>query len=328
MHATDSPEQRMLIDSAGKLTDRVATPEYVRQLDRERKYPYELYKAWVEAGFFALPYPEQYGGLGGSVADLVLIAERISRPSGDLAMAFGASTFCGINLLRSGSPEQKQHWIPKVISGEVRMAISISEPEAGSDVGAMRTVARRDGDHYVINGQKVWATGAGADRTLINMYVKTDPSAHYRNGMSLFLIDNTTPGLEIRKLDMLGRRSVGTYEIFLNNVRVPADRLVGGENNGWRCILSGLQAERVIAAACDCGTTRGVIDMAVAYAKERKQFDQPIGTFQSIAHALANVECDWKVPGRSPSARRKKCRQVSTHSRRSPRPSCWRRRST
>jgi alkylation response protein AidB-like acyl-CoA dehydrogenase len=221
----------------------------------------------------------------------VLVAERISRPSGDIAMAFGAPTFCGMNLARKGSQEQKAYWIPKIISGEYRFSISISEPDAGSDVGAIRTTARRDGDHYVLNGQKIWATGAGAANTIINMYVKTDPAAHYRDGLSLFLIDNTTPGVEIRKLDMLGRRSVGTYEVFLNDVRVPADRLIGGENKGWDCILSGLQAERVIAAACDCGTARGIVDMAVAYVKERNQFGRAVGTFQSVAHALANVEC-------------------------------------
>ena len=98
---------------------------------------------------------------------------------------------------------------------------------------------------------------------MINVYVKTDPSAHYRQGMSLFLVDNDTPGLEIRRLDMLGRRSVGTYEIFFNEARIPPDRLIGGENKGWDCILTGLQAERVVAAACDCGSARGALDMAV-----------------------------------------------------------------
>ena len=120
--------------------------------------------------------------------------------------------------------------------------------------------------------------------------MKTDPKAHYRQGMSLFLVDNTTPGLEIRKLDMLGRRSVGTYELYFNDARIPPDRLIGGENKGWDCILSGLQAERVVAAACDCGSARGALDMAVSYAKERHQFGRPIGSFQAIAHMLADLE--------------------------------------
>jgi alkylation response protein AidB-like acyl-CoA dehydrogenase len=294
-----SDEQKLLWESTHKLMQRVATPDYLRKLDRERLYPYELYDAWVEAGLFALPFPEQYGGLGGSVLDLAIVSEVIGRYTADAAMAFGGSMFCSLNVARKGSEEQKRYWLPKLMSGEIRMTISMSEPDAGSDVGAMKTQARRDGNDYVLSGQKIWATGAGARDNFINVYVKTDPKAHYRQGMSLFLVDNTAPGLELRKLDMLGRRSVGTYEIFFNDVRVPADRLIGGENKGWDCILSGLQAERVVAAACDCGSARGALDMAVAYAKERKQFGRAIGTFQALAHMLANMEAEieaaWAV---------------------------------
>jgi alkylation response protein AidB-like acyl-CoA dehydrogenase len=169
------------------------------------------------------------------------------------------------------------------------MAISISEPEAGSDVGAMRTTARRNGDHYVINGQKLWSSGAGAKGAVINAYVKTDTKAHYRQGMSLLLVDNTAPGLELRKLDMLGRRCTGTYEIFFNDVSVPVDRLIGGEHGGWDCLMSGLQVERVCSAAGNCGAAQTVVDLALAYAKERKQFGRPIGSFQAIAHMLADM---------------------------------------
>jgi alkylation response protein AidB-like acyl-CoA dehydrogenase len=294
-----STEQKLLRDSVRTLMQRLATPENLRRLDRERLYPYEIYDAWVEAGVFALPFPSEYGGLGGSVLDLAIVAEEIGRYSADVAMAFGGSIFCALNVARKGSEEQKRHWLPKLISGEIRMSISMSEPDAGSDVGAMRTQARRDGNEYVISGQKIWATGAGAKNNFINVYVKTDPKAHYRQGMSLFLVDNTTPGLEIRKLDMLGRRSVGTYELTFNDARIPPDRLIGGENKGWECILSGLQAERVVAAACDCGSARGALDMAIAYAKDRRQFGRSIGTFQAIAHMIANMEAEveaaWAV---------------------------------
>ncbi len=285
-----SSEQKLRWESVRKLMQRVATPDYLRRLDRERLYPYELYDAWVEAGLFALPFSEEYGGLGGSVLDLAIVAEEIGRYSADVAMAFGGSVFCSLNVARQGSDEQQHYWLPKLISGDIRMSISMSEPDAGSDVGAMRTQARRDGNEYVISGQKIWATGAGAQNNVINVYVKTDPKAHYRQGMSLFLVDNTAPGLDIRKLDMLGRRSVGTYELTFNDVRVPADRLIGGENRGWDCILSGLQVERVVSAAGNCGSARGVLDLAVSYAKDRKQFGRPIGTFQAIAHMLADLE--------------------------------------
>lgn len=294
-----SAEQKLLRDSVRTLMQRLATPEHLRRLDRERIYPYELYDAWVEAGVFALPFAPEYGGLGGTVLDLAIVAEEIGRYSADVAMAFGGSIFCALNVARKGSEEQKRYWLPKLISGEIRMSISMSEPDAGSDVGAMRTQARRDGNEYVISGQKIWATGAGAKNNFINVYVKTDPKAHYRQGMSLFLVDNTTPGLDIRKLDMLGRRSVGTYELNFNDARIPPDRLIGGENKGWECILSGLQAERVVAAACDCGSARGVLDLAISYAQDRRQFGRAIGTFQAIAHMLANVEAEveaaWAV---------------------------------
>jgi len=292
-------QQEMLRETARKLRERVATPDYIRKLDRERLYPYELYEAWVAAGMFRLPFPEEYGGLGCSITDLAIVAEELSVPSSDVIMAFGGSVFCALNVLRKGTDEQKRHWLPKLLDGTIRMSISMSEPDAGSDIGAMRTTARRDGDSYIINGQKIWATGAGAKNNFINVYVKTDPKAHYRQGMSLFLVDNASPGLEVRKLDMLGRRSVGTYELTFNDVRVPTENLIGGENNGWNCVLAGLQAERTFAAATDCGAARGVFEMALRYATERKQFNRAIGTFQSIAHMLADMQTDiaaaWSV---------------------------------
>jgi alkylation response protein AidB-like acyl-CoA dehydrogenase len=287
-----SEEQIILRDSVGMLMDRAAPVEYVRRLDREQAYPYELYGAWVEAGLLRLPYPEEYGGIGGSVIDLVLIAEEISRKSADFFMAFAGSTFCGLNILRKASEEQKRHWLPKIADGQVRMAISISEPGAGSDVGALRTTARRDGNDWIISGQKLWSTGAGAKDAVINVYVKTDPAAPIQKGMSLFLVDNDTPGLEIRKLDMLGRRCVGTYELIFNDVRVPDDRLIGGENRGWGCVLSGLQVERVCSAAGNCGAAQAAVDLALEYAKERQQFGRPIGTFQAIAHMLADMQTE------------------------------------
>ncbi len=287
-----SEEQTLLRDSVRKLMERIATPDYVRRLDRDQAYPYELYEAWIEAGLLGLPFPEDYGGIGGSVIDMVIVAEEISRKSADFYMAFAGSTFCGLNILRRASEEQKRLWLPRLIAGEVRVAISMSEPDAGSDVGALRASARRDGDQWILNGHKLWSTGAGARDAVINVYVKTDPKAHYRQGISLFLVDNDTPGVQLRKLDMLGRRCVGTYEILFEDARVPADRLVGGENKGWDCVLSGLQIERVCSAAGNCGAAQAVVDMALQYAKERKQFGRPIGTFQAIAHMLADMQTE------------------------------------
>ena len=120
-------EQKMLRDSIRKLMQRIATPDYLRRLERERAYPYELYDAWVEAGVFRLPFPEEYGGMGRGIVDLAIVAEELSCPSADVAMAFGGSTFCGLNVLRQGSEEQKRYWLPKLLSGEIKMSISMSE---------------------------------------------------------------------------------------------------------------------------------------------------------------------------------------------------------
>jgi alkylation response protein AidB-like acyl-CoA dehydrogenase len=227
--------------------------------------------------------------------DLVIVAEEISRKSPDFFMAFAGSVFCGLNVARKGSEEQKRLWLPRLLSGEIKMSISMSEPDAGSDIGAMRTAARRDGNDYLISGQKLWATGAGAPNNVINVYVRTDPKANIRQAMSLFLVDNTTPGVQMRKLDMLGRRCTGTYEIFFTDVRVPAERLVGGENKGWDCVLAGLQAERICSAAGNLGAAQACLDLAVDYAKERKQFGRPIGSNQALAHMLADLATELEA---------------------------------
>jgi alkylation response protein AidB-like acyl-CoA dehydrogenase len=285
-------EQRMLRESVRKLLQKHAPPEYVRQHDRERTYPEELYQACAEAGLIGLPFPEEFGGASGSLLDMTIVAEEIARVSADLVMAYTGNIFCGLNLLRKGSEEQKRHWLPKLINGEIKISISMSEPDAGSDIGAMRTSAVRDGNQWVINGQKIWASMAGAKNNVISLYVKTDPKAHYRQGMSLFLVDNDTPGLTLRKLDMLGRRATGTYELIFDNVRVPPDRLVGGENKGWEVVMSGLQVERAASCAGNVGAAQGVVDLALQYAKDRKQFGRPIGTNQAMAHMLADMQTE------------------------------------
>lgn len=285
-------EQNMLRESVRKMLDRIATPAYVRAMDEEARYPYEVYDAIVEMGLIAMVFPEQYGGLGGNVIDFAIIAEELGRKSYDLMGAYGTSVFNGLNLLHNGSEAQKRHYLPRLMSGEIRMSISMTEPDAGSDAGAMRTFAQREGDEWVINGQKVFSTGAGAKNNIISLYAKTDNSVHYRKGISLFLVDNTLPGIRLRKLDTLGRRSLGTYEVFFDNVRIPADCIVGEPNRGWDYMLSGLQLERLMTTAAYCGAAQDVVDQALAYAKERKQFGKPIGNFQAIAHMLADMQTE------------------------------------
>jgi alkylation response protein AidB-like acyl-CoA dehydrogenase len=285
-------QQNLLRDSVRKMLDRVATPEYIKETDVNGRYPYEVYDAFVEMGLIAMVFPEEYGGLGGNVMDFTIISEELGRKSYDMLGAYGTSVFNGLNLLHNGTEAQKRHFLPKLMSGEIRMSISMTEPDAGSDAGAMRTTARREGDEWVINGQKVFATAAGAKDNIISVYLKTDTTVPYKQGISLILVDNTLPGVNLRKLDTLGRRSLGTYEIFFDNVRVPADRLVGEPNRGWDYMLSGLQLERLMTTAAYSGAAQNVVDQAVAYASERKQFGKPIGNFQSIAHLLADMQTE------------------------------------
>jgi alkylation response protein AidB-like acyl-CoA dehydrogenase len=287
-----STEQKLLRDSVRKLHEQHSPRDYIRRLERESAYPYELYQAWVDAGLLGVAFPERYGGSGGSVLDLAVVVEEIAYNSIDFQMAFGGTLFCGLNILRKGSEEQKEYWLPRLISGTRRMSISISEPEAGSDVGAIRTRAVRDGDALVVNGQKVWNTGAGARDLTLSVYLKTNTTEHYRKGMSLVLIDNDAPGVSFNKLDMLGRRCTGTYEVFFNDVRVDDHRVIGGENKGWDCLLSGLQVERIVSASGNCGAAQAVVDLASEYARERRQFGRPIGTNQAIAHMLADMQTE------------------------------------
>jgi alkylation response protein AidB-like acyl-CoA dehydrogenase len=285
-------EQKLLRDTVRKLHEKHAPRDYIRRLERESAYPYELYQAWIDAGLLGIAFPEKYGGSGGSILDLAVVVYEIAYCSIDFQMSYGGCVFCGLNILRKGTEEQKDYWLPKLISGERRMSISISEPEAGSDVGAIRTRAVRDGSGFVVNGQKVWNTGAGARDVTLNVYLKTDTAAHYRQGISLMLIDNDTPGVTWNKLDMLGRRATGTYEVFFTDARVDESRVIGGENKGWECLLSGLQVERVVSAAGNCGAAQACVDLASAYAKERKQFGRPIGSNQAIAHMLADMQTE------------------------------------
>lgn len=284
-----SEEQRLLRDSVRTLMDRHAPPQMVARHDKERLYPYDLHKAWAEAGLIALPFSEKNGGLGGSVIDMAIVGEEIAYASADFFMAYAGNVFCGLNIERKGTEEQKAEFLPRLISGDLRMAICISEADAGSDVGAMRTVARLDGDVWRVDGHKLWCTGAGAKNTLLNVYLKTDTTVHHSRGMSLFLIDNDAPGVDLKKLDMLGRGATGTYEIGFDQVAVSPNRIVGGVNGGWDCILAGLQVERITSAAGNCGAARAVVDLATNYARERKQFGRPIGSNQAIAHMLADM---------------------------------------
>jgi alkylation response protein AidB-like acyl-CoA dehydrogenase len=285
-------DQRLLRESIHRAMAKILTPEYLRQIDQEGLYPYEAYNAWVELGLLGRGIPEEYGGFGGSIEDMVLVSEDLAYWSYDVYTAYSVSLYTAMTLLKCGRQEQKEEFLPKLVDGTMRMSVCISEPSAGSDVSAIRTRATRSADEWVLNGQKLWATAAGSDNNMLQIFARTDPDAPPRKGLSVFLVENNTPGVECRKLDMLGRRATGTYEVFLQDVRVPASRVLGEVNRGWDYLLSCLQTERVLTSAGYAGSGQKVVDLAASYAKERKQFGRAIGEFQAISHMLADMQTE------------------------------------
>ncbi|MBI5089681.1 MAG: acyl-CoA/acyl-ACP dehydrogenase [Actinobacteria bacterium] len=283
-------DQEALRDLVRKVMTEQATDEYLRELDEESRYPYELYETWVQTGLLTLPFPEEVGGLGGSVVDFVLVAEEIGRRGYDLTGVYGVPVFNGLNILHHGTSEQQQRFLPALLRGELRLSIAMTEPDAGSDAGAMRTTAVRDGDSFVINGEKVFASGAAVDHTVISVYCRTDPTARNSAALSCLLVDNDSPGLEIRPMHTLGRHMFPTTQLFFDDVRVPADRLLGPLHGGFGVMVSGLQLERIVTSAAYVGNAQTVVDEALAYATQRRQFGTRIGDFQVIAHMLVDMQ--------------------------------------
>lgn len=285
-----SPEQEMLRSNVRRFMERECPPEKIREWDQKHEYPQHIFAKMAELGWFGFPLPEEYGGGGGGPLEMVILGEEMGRAAYDIAACYGLTIFCALNLLRHGSEEQKRFYLPKIASGEVRFSVSMTEPGAGSDAAALSTYATTEGDYFVINGQKTFCSGAGLPRTLIHLYARTDRTLPKHRGISLLLLDPQTPGVRLRRLPTLGRHIIGTYEVFLEDVRVPRENLVGELNQGWTILLSGLELERLFTSSAYVGATQRVIEETVAYARQREQFGRPIGTFQAIAHALADLQ--------------------------------------
>jgi alkylation response protein AidB-like acyl-CoA dehydrogenase len=289
---TPTEEQRDVLDAVRAMLDRVATEDYLRTHDDEERYPYSLYEQFVAMGLMGLPFPEEYGGLGRGILDFALVAEEIGRKGYDLAAVYGIPIFNALTVLRHGSEEQRQHWIPQLLAGRVRFAVAITEPGSGSDAGSMRTSARRVEGGWLVNGEKVFCSGAAVDGTTIALYCRTDPDAPRQSGLGLLLVDNRSPGLEIRPLRTLGRHMLPTTQLLLSDVFVADDRLVGRPGDGWACLLGGLQLERIVTSCAYAGNAQTVVDEALVYAKQREQFGRRIGDFQVIAHMLADMQTE------------------------------------
>ena len=272
--------------------------EYWREQDRERAYPTEFVKALTDAGFLAVLVPEEYGGSGLPLSAAAAVLEEIHK-SGCNGGACHAQMYIMGTVLRHGSPEQKQKFLPKIASGELRLqAFGVSEPTSGTDTLSLRTTAVKKGnDRYVVNGQKIW-TSRAEHSDLMLLLARTTPREEVQkktDGLSVFLIDmqeSLKKGMEIRPIRTMINHS--TTEIFFDELEIPADSLVGEEGKGFRYILDGMNAERILISHESLGDARWFLKKAVDYANERNVFGRPIGKNQGIqfplAKAYANTE--------------------------------------
>ncbi len=266
--------------------------EYWRALDRERTYPTEFVRALTEAGFLACLIPEEYGGSGLGLAAAAAILEEVQK-SGCNGAACHAQMYIMGTLLRHGSAAQKAQWLPQIASGAIRLqAFGVTEPTAGTDTTAIRTTARREGDAYIVNGQKVW-TSRVEHSDLMLLLARTTPRAEATKrteGLSVFLVDLRRArghGVTIRPIRTMMNHA--TTEVFFDNLKVPAENLIGEEGKGFRYILDGMNAERILIAAECIGDARWFIAKATDYAKSRVVFGRPIGQNQGVQFPIARA---------------------------------------
>lgn len=283
-------EQRMWKDQVDRFMEREIGREYIRKCDANREYPYEGYEKIARQDWLRLLIPEDHGGFGGTIFDYALMCEALSRYGFDFATGFMVSTFTAMNIVKFGTDEQKATYLEPFMRGEIRFSISISEPQAGSDAANTRTRAVRDGDGWVLRGQKLWCSGASARNVVIAMLVRSDAEAKKHAGLSVFLIPNDSPGLDIRRLPTMARRATGTTEIFVDDARVGSHQLLGEAGKGWSIITDHLELERIAVSAGYVGNAQQAVDDALRYAHDRIQFDQPIVNFQVIRHMLADMQ--------------------------------------
>jgi acyl-CoA dehydrogenase len=265
--------------------------EYWRELDRENRYPSEFVNALTEAGYLSVLIPEEYGGSGLPLSAAAAILEEVQR-AGCNGAACHAQMYTMGTVLRHGSPEQKQTYLPEIAAGRLRLqAFGVTEPTSGTDTTALKTTARREGnDAYVVNGQKIW-TSRAEHSDLMLLLARTTPADQVKkrtDGLSVFLVDMRTAlgnGLTIRPIRTMMNHA--TTEVFFDDLRVPAENLIGEEGRGFRYILSGMNAERILIAAECIGDAKWFVERATSYSKERVVFGRPIGQNQGVQFPIA-----------------------------------------
>ncbi len=283
-------EQNIWMETVNDLMDHKIGRDYCRQVDQERAFPKKVFESVVENGAIGLMIPEQYGGAGADAIMYAIFTEALAKYGMDIPGCVAMSMFTAMNIVHYGSEAQKTYYLPRFLKGQVKFSISITEPGAGSDVASVSTSAVLDGEHYVLNGQKTFASLAHLEDTVIFMAVRTSKAGKKHEGLSVLLVPNDLPGIEMRRMNTLARRSSGTNEIFLSDVRVPKENLLGPVNGGFKVLMKHLDLERVANAAGYVGVAQTAISDALKYAKQRVQFDRPISSFQVLKHMFADMQ--------------------------------------
>ncbi|MCH8002116.1 MAG: acyl-CoA dehydrogenase family protein [Proteobacteria bacterium] len=286
-NAPDTDDEALILDSIDRFLERDVKP-YAHELEARDEYPREIADKLADLGLYGATISPEHGGLGLSAATYAKIVERISAVWMSVSGIFSSHLIMAAAVERFGSDEMKGEFLPRFASGELRGGIALTEPDCGTDLQAIRTRARRDGDDYVIDGSKMWITNS-LEGQILAVLVKTDPDTDPpHKGMSLLLVEKER-GYKGRKLDKLGYRGIDTAELQFDGVRVPAANLIGEEGRGLQQILNGLELGRINVAARGVGLARVCLEESLAYAQTRKTFGKPICGHQTIQIKLADM---------------------------------------
>ena len=281
----------MLRDSVFQFCNKEIAPR-AANIDSSNEFPMDLWRKLGDMGLLGITVDEKYGGTGMGYLAHSVAMEEISRASASVGLSYGAhSNLCVNQLHKNGTEEQKHKYLPKLCSGEHIGALAMSEPNAGSDVVSMKLKAEQHGDHYVLNGSKMWITN-GPDADTYVIYAKTDTTAGSK-GITAFIVERNYLGFSRQqKLDKLGMRGSNTCELVFENCQVPAKNILGGEGRGVAVLMSGLDYERTVLSGGPVGIMQACLDVVLPYIHERKQFDQPIGEFQLMQGKIADMYTD------------------------------------
>ncbi len=280
-------EQEMIRDLVKEIAQEKVAP-LAAELDEKGEFPWELIKLFAESDLFALFVPEEYGGLGKGVLDLCIVVEELSKACAGVSVTYAASALGTYPIILFGSEEQKKKYLPAIAKGEKLTAFGLTESDAGSDAGGIRTAAVRDGDYYILNGNKQWITNGG-EAEIYTVIALTDRAKGSR-GASAFIVEKDTPGFGFgKKENKMGIRCSATRELIFNNCRIPKENLLGREGMGFLVAMRTLDKSRPGVAAQAIGIAQGALDDAVKYARERIQFGKPISSFQGIQFMLADM---------------------------------------